>query len=103
METYRREMLASGRSSRERLQNIIPDSHPEERRLAEALDRSAELLGEEGAWRVHGGGFGGSIQALMPMEKWEGYRAAMDAVYGAGAAQLLHIRPCGAAVFPPEG
>ena len=103
VETYRREMLASGRSSRERLQNIIPDSHPEERRLAEALDRSAELLGEEGAWRVHGGGFGGSIQALMPMEKWEGYRAAMNAVYGAGAAQLLHIRPCGAAVFPPEG
>ena len=102
VEAYRREMLASGNSSREHLQNIIPDSHPEERRLADALDKSAELLGERGAWRVHGGGFGGSLQALMPVELWEGYRAAMDELCGAGAAQQLRIRPVGCAVFPAQ-
>ena len=102
VETYRREMLASGNSSRYLLQNIVPDSHPEEHRLADALDLSAELLDGVGAWRVHGGGFGGSLQALMPEEKWESYRETMDERYGAGAAVRLRIRPVGSAVFPVQ-
>ena len=97
IEEYRRLMRASGDSSRRQLQNIIPDSHPEETRLAQALDRSAELLGEKGAWRVHGGGFGGSIQALVPAEDWERYRAAMDELFGENACRELSVRPMGAA------
>ncbi len=99
VESYRREMLASGESSRYQLQNIIPDGKSDELALAHALDRSAELLGDRGAWRVHGGGFGGSMQALMPVELFEDYRKGMDALCGAGATQLLRVRSRGAVIF----
>ena len=99
VETYRREMLASGESSCHQLQNIVPDSKPDELALARALEKSAELLGDKGAWRVHGGGFGGSMQALMPAELFEDYRSAMDALFGQGATQLLRVRAKGAVIF----
>ena len=99
LETYRREMMASGESSYHQLQNIVPDSKPDELSLAKALEKSAELLGDKGAWRVHGGGFGGSMQALMPTELFENYRREMDALFGEGATRLLRVRSRGAVIF----
>ena len=99
VESYRAEMMASGESSYHQLQNVVPDAKPDELALAEALAKSAELLGDRGAWRVHGGGFGGSMQALMPVELFEGYRKAMDALFGEGATKLLRIRSRGAVIF----
>ena len=49
-----------------------------------------------GAWRVHGGGFAGTILAFVPQEKMAEYRARMDAVFGEGACVPLQIRPVGA-------
>ena len=88
-------MNESGRSSRERLQNVVPPSHPERREMAEALDRAEELLSGKGAWRIHGGGFAGCIQCLVPAADFDGFRAAMDRWYGEGACFELRIRPCG--------
>ena len=99
VESYRMEMMASGESSYRQLQNIVPDARPDELSLAHALEKSAELLGDRGAWRVHGGGFGGSMQALMPIELFEDYRRAMDALFGEGATRLLRVRAKGAVIF----
>ncbi len=85
----------SGRSSRELLRNIVPASHPERTDMALALDRAESLLSGKGAWRIHGGGFAGCIQCLVPAGDYEGFQAAMDGWYGDGACFELRIRPCG--------
>ena len=95
MDTYLREMNASGASSREKLQNVIPSLHPEETSMAAALDRAEELLRGKGAWRIHGGGFAGCIQCLVPEPDYAAFRAAMDGTYGEGACFELRVRPCG--------
>ncbi|MBQ2896339.1 MAG: galactokinase [Oscillospiraceae bacterium] len=102
MEGYRQLMLASGRSSRHKLKNIVPPSKPEARLLEEGLDLAETLLGERGAWRVHGGGFGGSLLALMPAADWPAFQTAMDARFGIGAAQKLQLRRQGIACWPEK-
>ena len=95
MDTYLREMNASGASSRDKLQNVIPSLHPEETSMAAALDRAEELLRGKGAWRIHGGGFAGCIQCLVPEADYAAFRSAMDGTYGEGACFELRVRPCG--------
>lgn len=86
-------MNQSGRSSEALLQNIIdPDCGTF---LAEGLELSAQLLEGKGAWRVHGGGFAGSVQALMPEQEFDAYQDAMDALFGPGSCQRVHIYPRG--------
>ena len=96
MDEYIRLMNESGASSREKLGNVIPALHPERTEMALALDRAEALLRGRGAWRIHGGGFAGSIQCLMPEEDFPAFAAKMDGYYGAGACFELHVRPCGA-------
>ena len=104
MEAYIREMNASGVSSREKLGNVIPSRHPERTEMAEALDRAESLLRGKGAWRIHGGGFAGCIQCLVPEEEYPAFAEAMDRFYGEGACFELRIRPCGVHVLGrPEG
>ena len=54
------------------------------------------LAGKKAAYRVHGGGFAGTIQAYVPMSDVEGFRALMDGVFGEGKCIVLRIRPEGA-------
>ena len=54
------------------------------------------LSGKRAAWRVHGGGFAGTIQAFVPTAEVEGFRALMDSVFGEGTCIVLRIRPVGA-------
>ena len=96
MKEYIKQMNASGASSRSELQNIVPAQHPERTEMAEALDRAAALLMSGGAWRIHGGGFAGCIQCLVPEDRFEAFRAAMDGFYGGGACFALRVRPFGA-------
>ena len=96
METYRREMNASGESSRRLLQNIVPPSQPERTEMALALDRAESLLRGRGAWRIHGGGFAGCIQCLVPEGDYAAFRETMDGWYGEGSVFELRIRACGA-------
>ena len=57
---------------------------------------AAALLVSGGAWRIHGGGFAGCIQCLVPEDRFEAFRAAMDGFYGGGACFALRVRPFGA-------
>lgn len=95
MDAYIAMMNASGASSREKLRNVVPFSHPEQTAMAEALDRAGALLAGRGAWRIHGGGFAGCIQCLVPAADFAAFRSKMDGYYGEGACQELNIRPCG--------
>ncbi|MDD3192562.1 MAG: galactokinase family protein [Oscillospiraceae bacterium] len=90
-------LAASGRSSQQLLQNAWPDANPEERGLSLAMALSEHLLQNQGACRIHGGGFAGSILALMPSTLAAGYRQSMEAVFGLGSCRQLAIRPEGAA------
>lgn len=102
-EAYRAMMQASGNSSRWQLQNIIPPSQPERRGLEIALERCKTALGGQGAYRVHGGGFAGYVQCLVPEEMWDSFRREMENHYGPGAVTELRIRPVGAYYFETDG
>lgn len=91
---YMELMNESGRSSEKLLKNIIAPAVGDQ--LAKGLALSARLLDGRGAWRVHGGGFAGCVQALMPESLFEPYRAAMDAFFGEGSCQRIQIRSQGA-------
>ena len=89
-ETYMRLMNESGRSS-ERLLNNIVTSATGDTKLQEGLELSAKLLEGKGAWRVHGGGFAGCVQALMPKDYFEEYRAGMEKVFGEGSCKKIQL------------
>ena len=55
------------------------------------------LGGKRAAYRVHGGGFAGTVQAYVPEELVETFTATMNAAFGEGATYDLKIRPVGAA------
>ncbi len=85
----------SGRSSYEFLQNIYVSGQPQDQPLAIALALSEKILGSRGAWRVHGGGFAGTIQAYIPDGLRQVYKNAMEAVFGSGCCYFLTFRYTG--------
>jgi galactokinase len=90
----------SGASSWELLQNVYAPKNPREQGISLALALTQEFVDRKkihGAWRVHGGGFAGTIQAYIPLEALEAYRQSMEAVFGVGALTVLRIRPVGVA------
>ena len=86
----------SGRSSAMYLQNIYVPGATRAQAMMLALGCSERLLCGRGACRVHGGGFAGTIQAFVPMDLLESYRAGIEAVYGRGSCHTLSIRAKGA-------
>jgi galactokinase len=76
------------------LQNVCP-TDASERGLALALALSERLLGDRGAWRVHGGGFAGTILALVPLDLVAAYQAEMERVFGQGCCYRFAVRPVG--------
>ena len=94
LDAFLRTVIASGESSWKLLQNLyVAGSDNQEMPLA--LEMSRRMLEGRGAWRIHGGGFAGTILAFVPFDLLEGYRAAMDGVFGKGATTQLAIRPEG--------
>ena len=90
-------ILASGRSSYQYLQNVYTTHNHIEQGISLALCvTDGALAGRGGAFRVHGGGFAGTIQAFVKNEYLDEYVKTMDAVFGEGAAMALNIRPLGA-------
>ena len=90
-------IIRSGGSSFKYLQNVYTNINPAEQGLSLALAITEGYLeGRGGAYRVHGGGFAGTIQAFVKAEDLSGYAMLMDSVFGAGAAMPLNIRPLGA-------
>lgn len=87
---YMRLMNESGRSSENLLNNIIT-SATGDTKLAQGLSMSKKLLEGKGAWRVHGGGFAGCVQALMPTEYFADYKAEMEKVFGSGSCMEIKL------------
>lgn len=85
----------SGDSSFKYLQNIYTNSDPLTQSLSVALAATDIFLGSRGAFRVHGGGFAGTIQAFVPEALREDYRALMDNIFGEGSCLALGIRDKG--------
>ena len=100
-ETFRRLVIESGRSSYMYLQNVYTCQNPAEQGLSLALAMSEQLLGDRGAWRVHGGGFAGTIQVYVPLDLMEAYRSAIEAVFGPGSCHMLSVRPVGGVEVTP--
>ena len=90
-------VLKSGASSFMYLQNVYTTINVKEQGLSLALALTDGYLnGKGGAFRVHGGGFAGTIQVFIKNEYTEEFASLMDSVFGAGAAMILKIRPLGA-------
>ena len=90
-------VIASGRSSFCYLQNVYTSKNLSEQGLSLALCLAEGYLSDKrAAWRVHGGGFAGTIQSFVPAEAVEGYRTLMDSVFGEGKCIVLRVRPVGA-------
>ena len=85
----------SGHSSWMYLQNVIPAGYKAHQDVAIALSLCQHYLRGQGAYRVHGGGFAGTVQAFVPFEILEDFRAGIDAALGNGACHILSIRPHG--------
>lgn len=83
---------ASGRSSLAYLQNVFSGSDDAYRQgLTLALALSEKVLGDKGAWRVHGGGFAGTIMAFVPKSLKSDYEKCMCRVFGENACHFLNI------------
>ena len=97
LDSFYRIILASGRSSYQYLQNVYTNHNPFEQGISLALCiADGALSGKDGAFRVHGGGFAGTIQAFVRNEDLAEFIEKMDSVFGEGAAVALNIRPLGA-------
>ncbi|NCB28836.1 MAG: galactokinase [Clostridia bacterium] len=88
-------MRESGQSSYMYLQNVSCHMTPREQAVAVALAVTERALAGEGAFRVHGGGFAGTIQAIVPLARLEDFRRRTEAVLGAGKCHAMSIRPEG--------
>lgn len=83
----------SGRSSAQYLQNTSPSGRPAEQPIPLALGLTERFLAGDGASRVHGGGFAGTIQAYVPLDKVADYRRHLEGVFGPGSVLELRVRP----------
>jgi galactokinase len=93
---YLRLVNESGDSSWKLLQNVYSAQNVQEQGIALGLALTKNFLKGNGACRIHGGGFAGTIQAYIPIPALENYRSVMDNVFGAGSVTVLRIRPIGA-------
>ena len=94
-EAFKKLVIASGNSSFEYLQNVYASINVTEQGMSLALALAQGILEGSGAWRVHGGGFGGTTQNFVPMDKLAVFKEQMEAVFGEGSCHVLNIRPYG--------
>ena len=92
----------SGFSSFMYLQNVIPAGRTRNQEMAIALGLCEHYLRDRGAYRVHGGGFAGTVPAFVPFDLLDSFRAGIDAVLGQGACHVLSIRPQGGVEMTAE-
>jgi galactokinase len=95
-QSFLKMVVESGYSSYMYNQNIFDVVHKDEQVVSLALALSEMVLKGSGAWRVHGGGFGGTIQAFVPQNKLDEYVKTLEHVYGKGSCHKLFIRAKGA-------
>ena len=94
-DTFLKLVTESGQSSYMYLQNVIPTGNVAHQEVAVALALCRHALQGQGAYRVHGGGFAGTVQAFVPLTILDSFRAEIDGALGEGACYVLSIRPQG--------
>lgn len=94
---FLKEITDSGYSSFMYLQNVYAPAGDQS--LSLALCLAEEMLKEDGAWRIHGGGFAGTTLNFVPAGKLDRFVNVMENTFGKGCCQVLDIRPEGAAVI----
>ena len=95
VKTFLKLVGESGRSSWMYLQNICPAGAVQHQAVAVALALCDTLLMGRGAYRVHGGGFAGTVQAFVPDYMLKQFKFGIEAVLGQGSCHVLNIRPQG--------
>ena len=85
----------SGRSSWMYLQNITPTGAVQHQEVAVALALCETYLKGQGAFRVHGGGFAGTVQAFVPLDMLDSFKASIEEVLGENSCHVLNIRQQG--------
>ena len=94
-DAFLRLVRESGRSSWMYVQNVIPTGAVEHQDMALALALCDTLLQGRGAYRVHGGGFAGTVQAFVPNELLPTFRSEIERLLGKGCCHVLQIQPHG--------
>lgn len=94
-EKFKALVKESGRSSYMYLQNVFAPSMPKNQAVSLTLALCDEILGDKGAYRVHGGGFAGTVQAFVPFDMLDEFKNRIEAVLGEGMCHVLSIRPVG--------
>ena len=95
IDTFLRLVRESGFSSFMYLQNIVPCGSKEHQEMGVALSVCDTLLKKRGAFRVHGGGFAGTVQAFVPLDMLDEFVMGVDRLLGEGSCHVLQIRPVG--------
>jgi galactokinase len=96
LDGFFRTVNASGASSFKYLQNVYTTINVKEQGLSLALALAEEYLCGDGAARVHGGGFAGTVQVFVRKDRLGGLVALMNSVFGENSAMALNVRPVGA-------
>ena len=100
LDTFFRHVIASGRSSFQFLQNVYSPSAPHEQGLSLALYTAERIVdGKGGAFRVHGGGFAGTIQLFLPTKDTGLASMLMDGFFGRGSCMVLRVRQVGTKII----
>ena len=94
-DTFLKLCKESGHSSWMYMQNICPSGAIHHQAVGFALALCDTLLHGKGAYRVHGGGFAGTVQAFVPMDMLPAFKDAIEANLGIGSCHILNIRPDG--------
>lgn len=94
-DAFKATIIESGKSSYMYNQNCFTLSAPASQPVALALCIAEELLKDKGAYRVHGGGFAGTIQAFVPVEDTDAFVGAMKKVFGENSCYILKVRSLG--------
>ncbi len=98
-------VLKSGNSSAKLLQNVYTVKNVKEQGLTVALALAAEVLDgvPHSAYRVHGGGFAGTIQSFVPKNKVSEFTKTLESVFGEGNVYVLSVRKYGAVMLEKLG
>ena len=94
-DAFKELVTESGRSSYMYNQNVFTTKDVAHQGVSLALAMCEYLLKGKGAWRVHGGGFAGTVQAFVPVDMLDDFCEKIEAVFSKGSCHVLSIRPSG--------
>lgn len=94
-EEFKRLVTESGDSSYKYLQNVYSNNDINNQNLSLALALTGRFLRQKGGYRVHGGGFAGTIQAFVPNDLVSSYKKEIEKYFGEGSCHVLKVRKYG--------